>query len=103
VYPPILAGLFVVIGYFTIYPLLGGMQYEARLIGLLGFGVGYLMYDMVHYALHHIETRSNNYFKKLQRYHNMHHYSGQEAAYGVTSKLWDMVFGTQLIEPSKIA
>jgi sterol desaturase/sphingolipid hydroxylase (fatty acid hydroxylase superfamily) len=81
---------------------MSSFHYETKLIGLLGFGVGYLSYDMVHYALHHIEAHGNNYFKKLQRYHNMHHYSGQDAAYGVTSKLWDMVFGTQLIEEEKI-
>lgn len=84
------------IGYFTVYQMLSGFHYETKLMGMLGFAIGYIIYDMTHYALHHFETTGDSYFKRLQRYHNMHHYSGQEAAYGVSSKFWDIVFGTQL-------
>jgi sterol desaturase/sphingolipid hydroxylase (fatty acid hydroxylase superfamily) len=44
----------------------------------LGFLSGYLMYDLCHYGLHHVDTTKNkgSYFHKLQRYHNQHHFGG---------------------------
>ncbi len=58
------------------------------------FLVGYVSYDIIHYALHHIDTTKHkgSWFHKLQKYHNKHHFSGQYAGFGVSSPLWDLVF-----------
>lgn len=40
---------------------------------LSGFTIGYLTYDLTHYATHHFPMRSG-YLKFLKRYHMMHHY-----------------------------
>lgn len=50
----------------------------------------------MHYALHHVDTSksSGGYFHRLQQYHNQHHFSGEEKGFGVSSKLWDIVFGS---------
>jgi sterol desaturase/sphingolipid hydroxylase (fatty acid hydroxylase superfamily) len=57
------------------------------------FIVGYLIYDYIHYATHHFRMK-NPVAKYLRQYHLKHHYSGEEGRYGVSSPLWDMVFGT---------
>jgi sterol desaturase/sphingolipid hydroxylase (fatty acid hydroxylase superfamily) len=57
------------------------------------FIVGYLIYDYIHYATHHFPMK-NPVAKYLRRYHLKHHYSGEPGRYGVSSPLWDIVFGT---------
>jgi len=59
----------------------------------VGFGVGYLAYDGIHYATHHFRMTSP-IGKWLKRYHMVHHHTGENARYGVSSPLWDWVFGT---------
>jgi len=57
------------------------------------FIVGYLIYDYIHYATHHFPMKSP-VAKYLRRYHLKHHFSGEGGRYGVSSPLWDIVFGT---------
>ncbi len=59
-----------------------------------GFVLGYLVYDMIHYATHHWPMRWG-YLKFLKRYHMTHHFKKPDAYFGVSSPLWDMVFGTR--------
>lgn len=58
------------------------------------FIAGYLVYDYIHYSTHHFPMR-NPVAKFLKHYHLRHHYSGEEGRYGVSSPLWDIVFGTR--------
>ncbi len=58
-----------------------------------GFLAGYLVYDLMHYAQHHFPMRSG-YAKYIKRYHMAHHYKSPSTRYGVSSPLWDWVFGT---------
>ncbi len=57
------------------------------------FIVGYLIYDYIHYSTHHFPMR-NPVAKYLKIYHLKHHFSGQKGRYGVSSPLWDRIFGT---------
>jgi len=59
-----------------------------------GFTVGYLFYDLTHYATHHFAMR-NGIWKWLKRYHMQHHYKTPNARYGVSSPLWDYIFRTK--------
>lgn len=59
-----------------------------------GFAVGYLIYDLTHYATHHFPMRSG-YAKYIKRYHMQHHYKTPEKRFGVSSPVWDMVFNTK--------
>jgi sterol desaturase/sphingolipid hydroxylase (fatty acid hydroxylase superfamily) len=54
---------------------------------------GYLVYDLTHYATHHLPLR-RGYLKFLKRYHMKHHYKTPSLRFGFTSPIWDMVFGT---------
>ncbi|KAL5210093.1 hypothetical protein ABZP36_005716 [Zizania latifolia] len=67
---------------------------------LFGGGLlGYVMYDCTHYYLHHGQP-SKDPAKNLKRYHLNHHFRIQNKGFGITSSLWDAVFGT-LPPPSK--
>jgi len=59
-----------------------------------GFLLGYLAYDMTHYSIHHMRAPRNEYLKRLWKHHMDHHYRDTNKAYGVSSALWDHVFGT---------
>jgi sterol desaturase/sphingolipid hydroxylase (fatty acid hydroxylase superfamily) len=56
-----------------------------------GFLLGYLCYDMLHYAIHHHNFKSN-IMKKIKQHHMLHHYSDETKGYGVSSALWDVIF-----------
>lgn len=56
-----------------------------------GFLIGYLTYDMMHYAMHHYNFKSD-FWKKIKQHHMLHHYSDSTKGYGVSSSLWDEIF-----------
>ena len=58
-----------------------------------GFLIGYLAYDMMHYALHHANFKSE-FWKGLKKHHMLHHYSDSTKGYGVSSTIWDKVLGS---------
>lgn len=58
-----------------------------------GFLIGYLFYDMTHYALHHANFKST-FWKNLKKHHMLHHYSDPTKGYGVSSSIWDKIMGS---------
>ena len=81
--------------YGLFYLILGVLLKASQWVNPLtaGFMVGYLAYDLTHYATHHFPMRSG-YAKYLKRYHMAHHYKDPNTRYGVSSPLWDFVFRT---------
>lgn len=65
-----------------------------------GFISGYLFYDMTHYLLHHAQFKSG-IWKKIKQHHMLHHYDDSTRGYGVTSALWDRIFGSDFIKSNK--
>lgn len=62
---------------------------------------GYTCYDMTHYFLHH--QKLPPYYQQLKKYHLKHHFADYQNGFGVTSRFWDWVFGTELeMSPPKI-
>ncbi|MCJ1308524.1 fatty acid alpha-hydroxylase [Agyrium rufum] len=61
---------------------------------------GYVCYDETHYFLHHRNLPS--YYRELKKYHLQHHFADYENGFGVTSRFWDRVFGTELAPPKVI-
>ncbi|KJZ80323.1 hypothetical protein HIM_00173 [Hirsutella minnesotensis 3608] len=61
---------------------------------------GYVCYDLTHYFLHHENLPL--WYKQLKKYHLQHHFLDYELGFGVTSKFWDTIFGTELQPPIKI-
>jgi sterol desaturase/sphingolipid hydroxylase (fatty acid hydroxylase superfamily) len=58
-----------------------------------GFLLGYLVYDMAHYHMHHHRSK-NPLSLALRRYHYRHHFQQSDRGFGVTTPLWDRVFRT---------
>ena len=58
-----------------------------------GFILGYLMYGTMHYAIH-AWNPPFKWMKGLWRNHHLHHYKNEHNGYGVSSTIWDHVFGT---------
>jgi sterol desaturase/sphingolipid hydroxylase (fatty acid hydroxylase superfamily) len=58
-----------------------------------GFITGYLVYDYTHYHLHH-HTPKTALGKRLREQHMRHHFQDHRYGYGVSSPMWDAVFGT---------
>ncbi len=58
-----------------------------------GLTAGYLWYDLTHYAVHHLRPRTA-LGEMQRRNHMIHHFKRPDRLFGVTTPLWDLVFGT---------
>lgn len=58
-----------------------------------GFVIGYLIYVSMHYAIHTMAPPKA--MKGLWRNHYLHHYKYPEKGFGVSTPIWDKVFGTE--------
>lgn len=58
-----------------------------------GFIFGYLMYGTMHYAIH-AWNPPFKWMKPLWRNHHLHHYKDDHKGFGVSTTIWDHVFGT---------
>jgi dihydroceramide fatty acyl 2-hydroxylase len=78
-------------GFFGLFWLAFGSP-GAYLLGST-FLLGYLIYDMTHYHLHHhrARTRMGRYFYEM---HMRHHFQDDTRGFGVSAPFWDHVFGT---------
>lgn len=85
------------VGSVSIYALTYALFYftaGAKGIGFQsGFAFGYLAYLFVHYITH-MWKKPNNIFGNLWRFHHLHHYKYPNHVFGVSSPLWDYIFGT---------
>lgn len=60
-----------------------------------GFTLAYIMYDVIHFWVHHGKSQSR-VFKALQKHHLSHHFSPKydDLRFAVSVPLWDRIFGT---------
>jgi sterol desaturase/sphingolipid hydroxylase (fatty acid hydroxylase superfamily) len=75
---------------FTIFYLLMDTAVFGFLPGML---TGYASYLFVHFIVH-AYSPPNNFFKYLWINHSVHHYKDNNMVFGVSSPLWDYIFGT---------
>ena len=60
-----------------------------------GFLLGYVLYISLHYMQHLFKPPKFGPFNRLWKWHALHHYKYPETkAFGVSTNLWDVVFGT---------
>lgn len=65
----------------------------AGIAGACGFVVMYVSYELIHRRLHTHPGRTR-YGRWARRHHLHHHYSRPHGNEGVTTPLWDWIFGT---------
>ena len=58
-----------------------------------GFFAGYLVYDMLHYYLHHSRPHGR-LGRMLRERHMRHHFQDETCGFGISAPYWDDVFGT---------
>ena len=104
VLPPAFILIVIGISYKTVYPFIHFDDYVKDLVFYTAFMTGYCIYDCTHYFLHHLELKANSekdfylvsqakrMFNSVKKHHNQHHYSGEDAGYGVSTPLWDWIF-----------
>jgi sterol desaturase/sphingolipid hydroxylase (fatty acid hydroxylase superfamily) len=96
VMPPAAALPLAALFYLFFWSIIGRAAGAPPLVGPLfgGFLIGYVAYDLLHYAFHHAQL-PGGYLRTLRRRH-MRHHTAHTRLFGVTSPLWDRVFGTDL-------
>jgi len=90
VMPPIVSIPLALVFFWILRGLLGPVDMLPTFGGLV---TGYLIYDMVHYSVHHVRPRTpiGRYLKK---HHFRHHFQDPSRNYGVSSPVWDIALGT---------
>jgi len=71
--------------------LLGAWRAQALTLGVLA---GYFGYTVIHHAAHHWRLERLAWAMRRKRWHAWHHGRSAPVCYGVSSGLWDHVFGT---------
>lgn len=67
---------------------------------LPGFLVGYASYLAIHYMVHAYQP-PKNFLRALWINHGIHHYKDGEVIFGVSSPLWDYIYGTMKLREGK--
>lgn len=89
VMPPIVSISLAAVTYFGMRSLLGTMIDPF----FAGFVLGYICYDTIHYASHHMAMKGP-IGRIVKKHHLKHHFKSPEQGYGVSSPIWDYVFRT---------
>jgi dihydroceramide fatty acyl 2-hydroxylase len=58
-----------------------------------GFLAGYVIYDEIHFWLHHHVPRSA-FARRMRERHMRHHFQDDTKGFGISAPYWDKVFGT---------
>lgn len=90
VMPPALSIPLAILFYYAFKTLVGANQTPPL---FAGFVLAYLIYDTTHYATHHWRLRGKLALR-LKKGHMRHHYADAAKDFGVSSRLWDVVFAT---------
>nr|CAD2176093.1 unnamed protein product [Meloidogyne enterolobii]CAD2177501.1 unnamed protein product [Meloidogyne enterolobii] len=91
VFPP--AAALIIVGFFySFYRLL--LPYPIFCCFGTGKLTGYIIYDLIHYYLHHGTPEANSKWHKRKIYHHNHHFKDSQSGFGISTTLWDHVFGT---------
>src|SRR4051812_17880511 len=62
---------------------------------MVGIWAGFLYYEAVHYRVH-FSLSGSGFIARQRRSHFYHHFTNNKRCFGVTSPLWDHIFGTTL-------
>jgi dihydroceramide fatty acyl 2-hydroxylase len=60
-----------------------------------GFWAGYLIYDEIHYHLHH-HMPTTGIGRLLRELHMRHHFQDDTRGFGISAPYWDTIFRTPL-------
>jgi len=87
--PPVPSIIIASIIFFLVNLVIGGNVF----MFFPGFVLGYLLYGSMHFAIH-AWNPPYKWMKPLWRNHHLHHYKDDHKGFGVSTTIWDRVFGT---------
>ncbi len=90
VMPPSVSIPLAVVFYFVFLFIFGQ---DLMLPFFAGFILGYLFYDITHYAIHHFNMHSK-FWLAIKNHHMLHHFQDEYKGYGVSTPFWDVIFRT---------
>jgi sterol desaturase/sphingolipid hydroxylase (fatty acid hydroxylase superfamily) len=97
VMPPSVSIPLALLFFFLFYYILGPIYVSPF---FAGFILGYIFYDITHYAVHHFNMKSK-FWLAIKNHHMLHHYKHSDKGFGVSQPAWDHVFGTTYPEDKK--
>ena len=59
-----------------------------------GMLIGYMAYMLVHHSAHFRRLAATSWFSATRRHHALHHHHSVSCNFGVTTRVWDHIFGT---------
>jgi sterol desaturase/sphingolipid hydroxylase (fatty acid hydroxylase superfamily) len=62
-----------------------------------------LVYEYAHGYSHMVAEPGSGYGRMLRHLHMLHHFHNEKGNFGVTSPVFDLVFGTYYVDPAKVA
>lgn len=77
--------------FYLIFDFLIGINYLYPFFAT--FLLGYLFYDITHYALHHFSLKGK-FWLYIKKHHLRHHFQHPDRGFGVSQTAWDYVFRT---------
>lgn len=85
------AGILVCIAlFFLLLPFTRPLSLAGFLLGFFGM---YALYEVTHYR-YHARKPLHHIFLIMRKHHFYHHFHNPQVNHGVTTRLWDRVFGT---------
>jgi sterol desaturase/sphingolipid hydroxylase (fatty acid hydroxylase superfamily) len=86
---------------FILLPLWLWLGFNIATGATIGIMLGYWWYGIVHHVIHHHAHKSraggsSAYFDGLRAWHMRHHHSPKQGNFGVTTPIWDHIFGTAI-------
>jgi sterol desaturase/sphingolipid hydroxylase (fatty acid hydroxylase superfamily) len=89
---PVYGSLPIAAALLGLFRLLSG-AWEAAALLMVGTILGYLSYEVVHFRIH-CGVRGGRWLRRRRAHHFVHHFKHPDRWFGVTTPLWDWVFGT---------
>ena len=81
--------------FYFLFKIILGVSFVAPFF--VGFLIGYLFYDLSHYAIHHFNMHGK-FWLAIKNHHMKHHYQDSEKGFGVSTPLWDAIIGTNFMQ-----
>ena len=81
--------------FYLLFTIILGVSFVAPFF--VGFLIGYLFYDISHYAIHHFNMHGKIWLA-IKNHHMKHHYQDPAKGFGVSTPLWDIIIGTNFLQ-----
>jgi len=90
---PLIFSFWLLFGFYFI--LINIFSAQIGMTTFAGMVIGFITYEYIHYQIHS-SAPNQQYLGEMQKYHMNFHTKKGKRGYGVTTKLWDKILGTEI-------